>query len=123
MWVFKWRAGHGGSRFLSPWMGIGERKMVGIQGIGEIPEPANSRQVQGRSKSSDSTPARATDGVRISEAAVKATEVADLVARTVDQSGLRHERIEQAKRNIEQGTYRIQEIVLRVADRLAQLVE
>ena len=97
--------------------------MVGIQGIGEIPEPANSRQVQGRSKSPDSAPASATDGVQISQEAVEASQAGDLVARTVDQSGVRHERIEQAKQNIEQGTYRIQEVVLQVADRLAQFVE
>ncbi len=99
--------------------------MVGIHGIGEIPEPANTRQVQGRSKSPDSAPASATDGdgVQISQEAVEASQAADLVARTMDRSGLRHERVEQAKQNIEQGTYRVQEVVLQVAARLAQFVE
>ncbi len=94
--------------------------MVSIQGIGGIPEPANSRQTHGRNRTSSATPpAKAGDDVQISSAA---SQAAQAVAQTSGQSEVREERIAQARENIEQGVYRIQEVVLQVAGRISKFV-
>lgn len=95
--------------------------MVGIQGIGPFSGPANSKQVQGREKSSDTARAAATDGLDISLEAQEASAVSEVAAQA-PRSEIRAERIAQARENIEQGVYRIQEVVLQVADRLERFV-
>ncbi len=97
--------------------------MVSIQGIGGIPEPSESRQSQGRAKAQASPPpGQAEDGVEISAEAAQASRAAQVVAQTSNEPAVREERIAQAKENIEQGVYRIQEVVLQVASRLSRYV-
>lgn len=90
--------------------------MVGINGIGGPSEPVNPRQGPRHVKQVSAPSAAASDGVQISPegAAVSAAGKG---------SELRDARIQQAKDNIEQGVYRIQEVVLQVADRIAQYVD
>ena len=97
--------------------------MVGIQGLGGIPEPANNRQAQGKDRpSTPVTPASSDDDVSISTEAAKASAAGDIVRRSEESTDIRAERIEQAKQNIEEGTYRVQEVVLQVASRIAHYV-
>lgn len=96
--------------------------MVGIQGIGITPEPANNKQVPGRSQKPAETPLRAEDGIEISPDGTKAAEAARIVAQSPGDF-VRNERITQAKENMEQGTHHVQEVVLQVALRLAKFVE
>lgn len=90
--------------------------MVGIHGIGGPSDPVNPRQGPGRVKPAEVPSAAASDDVQISAEAAA-------VSAAGKGSALRDERIERAKENIEQGVYRIQEVVLQVADRIAQFVD
>ncbi len=98
--------------------------MVGIYGLGGIAEPANTKAVQGSAKGTDlkAADAPAKDGLNLSPEAEQASDVAKFVAEAVNDSEIRAEKIRQAQENIEQGTYRIQEVVLQVASRIANLV-
>ena len=90
--------------------------MVGIHGVGGPSDPVNPRQGPGRTKPVEVPSAAASDGVQISPEAAA-------VSAAGKGSALREERIERAKEKIEQGVYRIQEVVLQVADRIAQYVD
>ena len=93
--------------------------MVGIHGIGEIPEPANSKKAPERSATRDIAASNAArDGVELSTESVTASKAARV--RAVE---IREERVAKAKESIEQGAYRIQEVVLQVADRIARYVD
>lgn len=97
--------------------------MVGIQGLGGIPEPANNRQAQGKDKPSiPATPVSNDDDVTISSDAAKAAAAGNIVRQSEQTSEIRDERVEQAKQNIEEGTYRVQAVVLQVASRLTKYV-
>lgn len=95
--------------------------MVGLQGIGPVSGPANSKQVQGREKSSDTATAVAKDGLDISQEAQGASAMNEVLAQ-VPGSEIRAERVEQAKESIEQGAYRVQKVVLQVAIRLGRFM-
>ncbi len=97
--------------------------MVGINGIGGIPEPVNTKQVSGPKAPALQANVQQADGVEISVEALNASSRGQLVSRSETADQLRSERIAQAKENLEQGVYRIQEVVLQVADRIAQYVD
>lgn len=95
--------------------------MVGIQGIGGTSGPVNAKQVASRAKAQAAAAAPAKDGIEISGEAQQAS----LVARYKELSqsdAIREDRVAQAKQNLEQGVYRVQEVVLQVANRLAEFV-
>ena len=98
--------------------------MVGVNGIVSVPEPSNVRKTEASAPRTDGAAARgAADGVKISREAHVAAEAVQ--AARVDSAGaqIRAERVEQAKRNLEQGAHRVQEVVKLVAARMAnQLV-
>ena len=97
--------------------------MVSIQGIGGIPEPGNSKPTQKRGGHDDVKTSRVTDdGVEISAQATQAAKAAQVVAQTNATSEIREERIAQAKENIEQGAYKLQEVVLAVASRISKYI-
>jgi len=97
--------------------------MVGIQGLGGIPEPANNRQAQGKDRpTAPVTPESADDGVSISNEAAQAATAGNIIRQSGQADVIREERIEQAKQNIEEGIYRVQEVVLQVAARLSRFV-
>lgn len=95
--------------------------MVGINGIGGVPEPTNT----GPNRKLPAPPPEVapSDDVEISQEAVSASSRGQLITRSEDTSQLRVERIAQAKENLEQGVYRVQEVVLQLADRIAQYVD
>ena len=97
--------------------------MVGINGIGGFPEPVNTKQVSGPKAPALLAQTQPVDGVEISPEALNASSRGQLVSRSETADKLRLERIAQAKENLEQGVYRIQEVVLQVADRIAQYVD
>jgi anti-sigma28 factor (negative regulator of flagellin synthesis) len=100
------------------------KDMVGISGIGFYATPANPRRVndlqadaQPSVASAAGEPALAADGATLGAAALflsKAIEQDD----PVDTA-----RIEQIRKSLEQGTYRVQEVLLKVAARIAKFVQ
>jgi len=96
--------------------------MITIQGIGGVPEPAGPKQTQNRDKTPPADTAVAGDGVSISPEASQAATAGDIVRQTSQQSDVRQVKIEQARQNLEEGTYKVQEVVLQVAARLSQYI-
>ena len=97
--------------------------MVGISGIGFYAEPANPRRVKGLQDTeypaagvADETQ-RAADGATLGAAAL-------LLAKANEQDDqLSAQRIDQIRKSLEQGTYRVQEVLLKVAARIAKFVQ
>ena len=93
--------------------------MVGIHELGNVSELANSKRVDGRGgKKADEASARtdASDGevrVEFSEAAREASQATR--ALTEEDSEIRAEMVERAKRSIEDGTYKVVDMVRQVA--------
>lgn len=97
--------------------------MVGINGIGLTPEPANGTRGPAREPRTDFSGAWAVkDNVAISKEAQQASEAARALGASKTQSQYRAERVAEAKAKLEQGTYRIQEVVKLVASRVAVYV-
>ncbi len=97
--------------------------MVGIQGLGGVPEPKPERPAHVRdSKQSPSTEGAASDAVVISSEAQAAAVVAASIQVTKGQSDIRTERVEAAKEAIERGDFKNPEIVQVVADRVSKLL-
>lgn len=95
--------------------------MLSIQGVGGVPEPTGPKQ--GTSKAKDTEKAQvAEDGVSISSEAAQAAEVLTAITATAKDSEVRQERVEAAKQNIEAGTYKVQDVVRQVAERLTKYV-
>ncbi len=92
--------------------------MAGIQGIAGLPEPVGVTRAQGRSKAPAPSIGPSTDGFEISPQAAQASAAA-----TDGQSEVRLERVAEARQRIEDGTHRLQEVVLDVAARLSKFVE
>lgn len=95
--------------------------MVGIQGVHSGAEPAGpipASGTQGRA-AAQAAPPPASDGVAISPEAA----VAQHAVRTQTESEIRQHLVEEAKQRIEQGAYRLQQVVLTVAARVSKFVE
>lgn len=93
--------------------------MVGINGIGGVPELANTKPESVRDrKSTNTSQTTPTDGVQISPEAQKATEASRLVELSKTQQDFRQKQVEQARQNIEQGTYKTVNTILQVAARV-----
>ena len=90
--------------------------MVGIHGIGGAPEPVKAKPAPPRKEPAPREAAKA-DRVEISSTAAK---VSQGVRRG---SEIREDRVAQAKENLEQGVYRIQEVVLQVAERIGRFAD
>ena len=99
--------------------------MVGIQGLGGVPEPKsggpakvrNEREQDARDVSS-TTASSAEDNVNISSEAQAAVEVARLVQASSTQSDIRADRVEAARQRLEQGSYKDPAVVGQVADKI-----
>ncbi len=96
--------------------------MVGIYGIGGIPEPANAAQVgtQPNKKEAPKAAAAQQDGVTLSTEALSTAKAVQLSQESEQQARLQAERVARAKERIEQGTYRVQSVVLLVAARITR---
>jgi len=99
--------------------------MVGIQGIGAAPDPANTKQANGSGKreSVRTSLAVTRDDVTITEEAREAAERARMTAAAnANAEAIRAEQVARAKQSIEQGTYKIVDVVRVVAQRISRFV-
>lgn len=97
--------------------------MVGIQGLGGIPEPAPDRpsNVKDRRRD-DSQTTVGKDDVLISSEAQAAARLQQLVQVAKQEPDIRNERVEAARQALEQGNYKKPEVVEAVAKKLSQLL-
>ncbi|MBX7258270.1 MAG: flagellar biosynthesis anti-sigma factor FlgM [Candidatus Hydrogenedentes bacterium] len=97
--------------------------MVGIQGLGGIPEPAPDRpsNVKDRRRD-DSQTTVGKDDVLISSEAQAAARLQQLVQVAKQEPDVRNERVEAARQALEQGNYKKPEVVEAVAKKLSQLL-
>ncbi len=95
--------------------------MNGIEGIIRINELANPSQAPGRNRRNEAAAgsAQRQDGVQISPEAQNAAQVARLTqAANEEANAIRQERIEAARQALEQGLYRVNDVVRVVAARI-----
>ena len=97
--------------------------MVAVTGVGGLPEPANTLDVKKNERTvplSSKPTDTGGDGLAISEDAERAAEAVRLSRiAAAERERLREERLAEAKRRIEEGTYRVQEVVSVVAQRIS----
>ena len=99
--------------------------MVTLSGIGSLANTTLGRTVEGRErrKSTLDTSAPTADDVAISGEAQQAADVQRLMLLASQQgSDIRQERVDQARERINQGAFRLQEVVLQVASRVSAYV-
>ena len=98
--------------------------MVGIQGIGGVPEPKPDRPANTRdnSKAPKSGDSESTDNVAISSQAQAAAVVAKALQVSDAATDIRTERVEEAKAALERGDYKDPDVVSTVADRLSKFL-
>ncbi|MFA6243847.1 MAG: flagellar biosynthesis anti-sigma factor FlgM [Candidatus Hydrogenedentales bacterium] len=97
--------------------------MVGIQGLGGIPEPAPDRPSNVKDRRRDDAQAPiGQDDVLISSEAQAAARLQQLVSVAKQEPEIRNERVEAARQSLEQGNYKKPEIVEAVAKKLSQLL-
>lgn len=96
--------------------------MIGIQGIGNVPELTGPKQTAGRAKEAENAKVPSADDVLISPAAERAADADIILQQSGEMSDARQQRIEEARKNIEEGTYKVQDVVRQVAARLTQFV-
>jgi len=95
--------------------------MLGVNGIANMPEPSNVRKAEVSAPQKDVAAAStAADGVDISREAQAAAGAVQAARQDSPAEEVRAERVAEAKRNLEQGTHRVQEIVKLVAARMAK---
>ena len=95
--------------------------MGGINGIGGFPDPVNLNSANGRSRRPENRQAAApsSDSVELSSESSNLARLSGLQPQ-VDEA--RAERIQQARENIENGTYKILEVVEVVAGRVSKYI-
>jgi flagellar biosynthesis anti-sigma factor FlgM len=98
--------------------------MVGIQGVGGIPEPKPDRPASARdSKESANASASASkDGVAISTEAQAAATLAQTIQVAASQPDIRADRVAEAKEAIERGDFKNSEVVAQVADKIGKFL-
>ena len=95
--------------------------MVGIQGVGGIPEPKPERPAKVRQKEQDAAQSSLVkDGVLISSEAQAAAKLASTIQALAGSYDVRAERVAGAKERIERGEYRNPEVVAKVAERVSK---
>ena len=93
--------------------------MVGVPGIGNISGPANPKRADVRGRQVSFPESKVQDEVLISREGQEASAVAQFVEKEVD-GEQREARIAEVRESLEQGTYKLQEVVLQVAARIAK---
>jgi len=97
--------------------------MVGVQGIGGIPEPQPDRSNTVRDrKRTDEPDAPKQDGVTISSEAQAAASVARILQQAGPEGDVRPEKIDEARQALERGDYRNRDVVAVVADRIGRFL-
>lgn len=95
--------------------------MIGINGVDATTGAAEAPAARKRDQAGAVEKAPKTDEVSISPEAVQVADATRAVqeSREVTENEMRLQRIEEAKKNIEQGAHRVQDVVLAVASRIA----
>ena len=104
---------------------MGTIEMVGIQGVGGVPEPKPERPAGARGKTnaaSASASSESKDGVVISSEAHAAASIAKTIQSAKVLPDLRSDRVEAAKVAIERGDFKNPDIVAKVAERIVKLL-
>lgn len=98
--------------------------MVGIQGIGGVPDPRSDRPAGVRDTKSNSSAdeTKSSDGVVISSEAQAAAVVANSIQSALGQEEIRADRVEAAKESIERGDFKKPEVVAEVAERISKFL-
>ncbi len=95
--------------------------MVGIQGVGGIPEPKPERPAKVREKETEvSQNSLVKDGVLISSEAQAAAKLARTLQSALETQDVRAERVSAARERIDRGEYRNPEVVAKVAERISK---
>lgn len=96
--------------------------MVGIQGIGGVPEPKPERpaDVRDRKAREEVAPVKSEDGVVISSEAQAAASLSRLVQTANSTPDIRTDKVAAAKAALERGDYKNPEIVAQVAERISK---
>ena len=95
--------------------------MVGVNGIVNVPEPSNVRKAEAPAPRNGGVAANvAADGFDISREAKAAAEAVQAMRLDAPGAEVRAERVAQAKRNLQQGAHRVQEVVKLVAARMSK---
>ena len=99
--------------------------MVGVQGIGGVPEPKPDRpaNVRDRNQTASSSDVKAQDGVVISSEAQAAAKLAHLIKAAESQPEVRTEKVEAAKASIARGDFEKPEVVAKVAQQISKLLD
>jgi len=99
--------------------------MVGIQGVGGVPEPKPDRPANVRDRKRQDevqSTAQAQDGVQISSEAQQAASVARIVQLANQGQDVRAERVAAAKEAIAREDYKLPDVVREVAKRLSEYI-
>ena len=95
--------------------------MVGIQGVGGIPEPQPDRPAKIRDKEADvSQSSLVKDGVLISSEAQAAAKLAKTIQAATSQQDVRTDRVAAARERIDRGEYKNPDVVAKVAERVSK---
>ncbi|HEO70604.1 MAG TPA: hypothetical protein ENN80_05025 [Candidatus Hydrogenedentes bacterium] len=94
--------------------------MVGIEGLGEIPEPKPDRPAKVREVKAGKAPRvdKPKDDVLISSEAQAAASVARIISETKSIPTVRTDRVDAARERLEQGDYQRPEVIAKVAERI-----
>ncbi len=98
--------------------------MVGIHGVGGVPEPKPDRPTNTRSSQTGKTEqsSSASDDVVISSAAQAAARIAQLIQASESAPDIRTDRVEAAKAAIARGDYKNPDVVAKVAEGVNKLL-
>jgi anti-sigma28 factor (negative regulator of flagellin synthesis) len=102
--------------------------MVGINGLGGIPEPKSERPANTKTERTDASASSSkyslgsSDDVNISLEAKAAAELGRIVALTRTQDEIRAEKVEAAKQRLLAGSYRDPEVISKVAEKLLKFM-
>jgi anti-sigma28 factor (negative regulator of flagellin synthesis) len=97
--------------------------MYGVSHITGVIEPAATRRTETRDPRMEMPSAPGRDSVTVSDDARQAAAAARMVQWSSEAAdAIRAEKVAEAKRKIEEGTYRVHEAVLRVAVRVSPAV-
>jgi len=95
--------------------------MVGINGIGGVPEPKPERLTKVREKEYEvgqAAPQR--DDLVISSEAQAAAKLANSLQAVISESDIRTERVEAAREHLASGEYKNPDVVAKVAERISK---
>ena len=98
--------------------------MVGIQGLGGIPEPKSERPAKvSEDKAKNVAPkSSAKDDVTISNEAQAAAQLAQTINTANQLPDVRMERVTEAKERLDRGEYKNPDVVAKVAEKISKYI-